>query len=199
MSNNLAFWKKAVIAAVALALAGSTLVYAQHRPGGHAGQWRPTAEDLSALTDARIAGLKAGLRLNAEQEKNWPAFEQAVRDFAKLRAERREGWLLRERTWYDRDRSDRSDRPDASGEPRAESPIDRLQRRADVLSRRAAAVKALADAAAPLYQSLDDAQKRRFVFLARTIGPHHQRFAFSPDHRGQGRPEGMDRQGGDQR
>lgn len=198
MSNNLAFWKKAVIAAAALALAGSTLVYAQHRPG-HAGHWRPTAEDLSALTDARVAGLKAGLRLNAEQEKNWPAFEQAVRDFAKLRAERREAWLLRERTWYDRDRSDRSDRPDASGEPRAESPIDRLQRRADVLSRRAAAVKALADAAAPLYQSLDDAQKRRFVFLARTIGPRHQRFAFSPDHRGQGRPEGMDRQGGDQR
>ncbi len=41
-----------------------------------------------AFTDARIAGLKAGLKLTAEQEKNWPAVETAIRDLAKERADR---------------------------------------------------------------------------------------------------------------
>src|SRR6476660_3377729 len=50
--------------------------------------WQPSAEDISAFTDARIAALKAGLRLTPDQEKNWPAFESAVRDMAKARAER---------------------------------------------------------------------------------------------------------------
>ena len=37
--------------------------------------WRPSAEDISAFADARIAALKAGLRLTPDQDKNWPAFE----------------------------------------------------------------------------------------------------------------------------
>ena len=49
---------------------------------------RPSAEDVAAFTDARIAGLKAGLKLTAEQEKNWPAVEAAIRDLAKQRADR---------------------------------------------------------------------------------------------------------------
>ena len=40
------------------------------------------------FTDARVAGLKAGLKLTAEQEKNWPAVETAIRDLAKERADR---------------------------------------------------------------------------------------------------------------
>ena len=55
--------------------------------------WRPSAEDVSAFMDARIAALKAGLRLTPDQEKNWPAFESAVRDMAKARAER---WAMRQ-------------------------------------------------------------------------------------------------------
>ena len=43
--------------------------------------------------DARIAALKAGLRLTSDQEKNWPAFESAVLDMAKARAER---WAMRQ-------------------------------------------------------------------------------------------------------
>ena len=39
--------------------------------------------------------------------------------------------------------------------------------RADLMSQRGASLKEIADAAAPLYQSLDDAQKRRFSVLAR--------------------------------
>ena len=48
----------------------------------------PNPEDLGAFTDARVAALKAGLRLTPEQEKNWPAFEQAYRNLAKLRTDR---------------------------------------------------------------------------------------------------------------
>jgi hypothetical protein len=36
----------------------------------------------SAFLDARIAALKAGVRLTPSQEATWPAFEQAVRNMA---------------------------------------------------------------------------------------------------------------------
>ena len=74
----------------ALAIAGGSLAYAQKGPDGGKGaeRWRPTAEDRAALGDARIAALKAGLKLTPEQEKNWPAAEAAMRDLAKQRSER---------------------------------------------------------------------------------------------------------------
>ena len=43
---------------------------------------------MRAFGEARLAALRAGLALSAEQEKNWPAFEQAARDFGKLRLDR---------------------------------------------------------------------------------------------------------------
>src|SRR5258708_33990611 len=85
---------KALLAGTAaLAIAGSSLVYAQQprgpeRPGRDADRaqpWRPSPEDAAAFADARIAGLRAGLRLTPEQERNWSAFEAAARDFAKQR------------------------------------------------------------------------------------------------------------------
>ena len=109
-------------------------------------RWRPTAGDISAFGDARIAALHAGLKLSAEQEKNWPAVESALRDLAKQRSER---FAARAN----------ADRP--------KDPIERLNLRAEVMGQRAAALKKLADAAGPLYKSLDDAQKHRFVMLAR--------------------------------
>src|ERR1700727_34920 len=51
-----------------------------------------SSEDRAAFLDARIAALKAGLELNAEQEKNWPPLESAMRDLAKQRAERFAAW-----------------------------------------------------------------------------------------------------------
>jgi zinc resistance-associated protein len=42
---------------------------------------------MKAFTEARIAALKAGLPLTLDQENNWPQFEQAIRDLAKLRIE----------------------------------------------------------------------------------------------------------------
>src|SRR5271166_2027905 len=43
--------------------------------------------DREALLDARLGGMKAGLKLTADQEKLWGPFETAVRDAAKARME----------------------------------------------------------------------------------------------------------------
>jgi len=141
-------WKTVLAGTTALAIAGGTLAYAQQGSGAfeRAQRWRPTAEDITAFGEARIAALHAGLKLTAEQEKNWPAVESALRDIAKQRSER---FAARAS----------ADRP--------KDPIERLNLRAEVMGQRATALKKLADAAGPLYKSLDDSQKRRFVMLAR--------------------------------
>ena len=150
-------WKTVAAGVTALAIAGGSMVYAQQRGDvehHHRGQM--SAQDISAYTDARIAALKAGLQLTAEQEKNWPALEKALREGAKTRSER-----FAARASADKPRD----------------PIERLRLSAQMMSQRGAALKDIADAAAPLYQSLDDAQKRRFTVLAqlgsRRFGEHH--------------------------
>jgi hypothetical protein len=50
------------------------------------------------------------------------------------------------------------------------SPVDRLARASERLSARAADLQKLATAAKPLYDSLDDSQKRRFAILFRGPG-----------------------------
>jgi hypothetical protein len=169
-------WKTILAATAALAIAGGSLVYAQQPPAEPDGgpHWRPSAEDVSAFGDARIAGLKAGLRLTAEQEKHWPAFEKALRDRAKLRSER---FAAR-----------------ASADSPAD-PIARLRTRAETILQTGTTLKAVADTAAPLYQSLDEAQKRRFMILSRLEGGsfgqgrgHHGRGMMG---RGHGGPGGM--------
>ncbi len=146
-------WKTVLAGSTALVIAGATLAYAQQAPDGRnfAPRWRPSAEDISAFGDARIAALHAGLKLTAEQEKNWPAVESALRDLAKQRSE-----------WFAARAS--ADRP--------KDPVERLTLRADVMTKRAAALKKLADAAGPLYKNLDEGQKHRFVMLARLEGRH---------------------------
>jgi hypothetical protein len=147
-------WKIVGAGITALALAGSSMVYAQQRTeAGHQQRAQMSAQDISAYTDARIAALKAGLQLTAEQEKNWPALEKTLRDSAKARSER---FAARAS----------ADKP--------KDPVERLRLRADMMSQRGASLKEIADAAAPLYQSLDDAQKRRFAKLAQLGG---RRFA----------------------
>jgi hypothetical protein len=140
-------WKAIVAGTAALAIAGTTLVYAQQQRGRDGGmRWQPNAEDQRAFGDARLAGLKAGLTLNAEQEKNWPAFEQAAREFGKLRADRRAAMR---------------------GAQPSEDPVARMRQRATTLSDTGAALQKLADATDPLYKSLDEGQKRRFAVLNR--------------------------------
>ena len=51
---------------------------------------------------------------------------------------------------------------------------ERLRDRADALTNRAAALRRLADAEKPLYQSLDEAQKRRFGMALRFAARRHR-------------------------
>jgi zinc resistance-associated protein len=144
-------WKGIVAGSVALALAGSSLVYAQQQRGRTDGaqRWRPNVEDMRAFGEARLAGLKAGLALTPEQEKNWPAFEAAAREFGKVR--------------FDQMSATRSAQPSTD-------PAERLRRRATAMTDTGAVLKKLADATDPLYKSLDDNQKRRFSMLSRIAG-----------------------------
>jgi hypothetical protein len=148
-------WKAVLAGTTALAIAGSSLVYAQQRGRPEGGQrWRPTVEDMHAFADARLAALHAGLELNADQEKNWPAFEQASKEFAKLRLDRMSAAIAARR----------------GGTPPSSDPLDRLHRRATAMTETGTALKKLADATDPLYKSLDDGQKHRFAMLSHLGG-----------------------------
>jgi hypothetical protein len=147
-----------------------------------------TPDQRAALIDARIAGLKAGLKLTPEQEKLWPAVEAALRERAKLRSERIERFIkMREQR-----RADPSQRGDV---------IERMKQRADDMAQSAAAMKKLADAIDPLYKSLDDSQKQRFALLYRMGGERRHLWfrgrEWGPE---MGPPQGgPDRQGPDRR
>jgi zinc resistance-associated protein len=155
-------WKAVLAGTTALAIVGSSLVYAQERTDTRRPDSGPrwSAEDMNALLDARIAAIKAALKLSADQEKNWPAFEQVVRDLAKARQ-------ARMAAHHDQPRGDAAG-PDL---------IERLMRRASAMTDRADNLKRLADAAKPLYESLDEGQKHRFSFLMRRVGPARMAFA----------------------
>jgi hypothetical protein len=160
-------WKAVFAGTTALAIAGGSLVYAQQRDRGPdaARRWQPSQEDIAAFADARVAALKAGLRLTPEQEKNWAAYESARRDFAKFR--------------IDRLNARRAQQPPAD-------PVERLHRQAEALSGAGAMLKRLADAQEPLYKSLDENQKHRFQALARLLRPHPMRYAGQRGRGGEG-------------
>ncbi|WP_428031250.1 Spy/CpxP family protein refolding chaperone [Ancylobacter sp.] len=167
--------KQTIIAATAAALlAGVTFGVAAPKPdaGEHP---RLSVEQMSefagAMSDARIAALKAGLRLTAEQEKLWPALETALRNASKEKMER-----------HAERRAARAD------QPRGERPdvIVRLRAQADGMIDRGETMKKVADAAAPLYDSLDAPQQGRFAILFKQI----ERPRMADSRRGPGREHG---------
>ena len=160
--------KKLLAATIALSLTGASVALAQ-QGGGQQGPgrdrigWRANAEDAAAFTDAHIAALKAGLKLTPEQEKNWPAVETAIRDLAKDRADRMKSRMERMAALREARRGGDNTQP-------GPDTIARLRQGADAMTARAANLKKLADAAEPLYKSLDDGQKHRFGMLLRMGG-----------------------------
>jgi hypothetical protein len=144
----------AIAGMAALAIAASTAVYAHQgwfREHMHHMQLSP--EDRAALLDARIAAVHAGLKLTPDQDKLWPPVESAVRDFAKLRTDRMNARIKAREEAQNQDQQAPVD------------PVARLRRRADNMAATSAALKKIADAADPLYKTLDDGQKRRLALL----------------------------------
>jgi hypothetical protein len=153
--------KKLILSAVAaVALAGSALTY-----NAVAAPDSPDAPhhwaDRGFLLDAKLAGIKAALKLTPDQEKLWGPFESAVRDGAKARAEAM-------RAHRQEEESEGDERP---------SPIARMNEMSDHLAKASEQLKKVADAAKPLYDSLDDSQKTHFGPLLHTLregGRHHE-------------------------
>jgi hypothetical protein len=105
-----------------------------------------TANQMVNQAGAQTARMKVDLRLTPEQEKNWSGFESAMRDMSKKQADRRIA------------------RRDDSKQPRG--PVDiiaQINKDADSRIDRSNDWKKLADAAKPLYASLDEQQKSRFA------------------------------------
>ena len=137
----------------------------QHGPDGPGGprggmmgrMMNQSPADRAAFLDARIAAVKAGLKLTPDQDKLWPAIEDAVRGNAKVMSDMRE-------------------KMQADGKPA--DMMDGLTKMADAATARAEGLHKLADAARPLYATLSDEQKGRLPVLmhgmGRGEGGHHR-------------------------
>jgi hypothetical protein len=144
------------LTALVVVIATSVLSYAES-PSDRPLSQRITADDLNALTDARIALVKAALQPTSEQEKYWPAIEEAIRSRAKGRQTRLQGVI---------DRADERSEVSPIVALRDRNPVEFLKRRSDALAQRAAELKKLADAWQPLYGTLSPDQRRRLGFVA---------------------------------
>ena len=123
------------------AIAGSAVARDRSEPA------ELTSGQIADQAAARAAQLKVDLRLTSDQDKNWSGFETAVVDMWKKQAEREAAW-----------RTARAKQQDGGVDL-----IDDMRKGADDQIERANDRKKLADAAQPLYKSLDDQQKRRFA------------------------------------
>ena len=114
--------------------------------------WQQPASDRgSAAQEQKQFIVKAVLQLTPEQEKLWPPVEEAIRARADTRYKRMVSITQRQ---------------SQQGEIDA---VALLRERSDALAEKAAALKKLADAWAPLYQSLNPDQKQRMQLLAMRV------------------------------
>jgi hypothetical protein len=180
-------WKAVLVVASAISIAGSSIVYAQQREGeGERGQGPGfSQEDRAPSVDARLASrlasFKERLQLTPEQEKNWPAYASALQALVKQHREQME-------TRHE--------------QVRPSDPMQRMRQRAEALNGMGAALSRLADAQGPLYNSLDEGQRRRFAMLSQILGDQNDMRRRSPgreyddDRRGwRGRDGDDDRRG----
>jgi hypothetical protein len=142
--------KRMIGVVAALFIVGAPVTHAQQAtsgPGGTPESGRLSQADFKMLTDIRVGVIKAALQLTPEQEKLWPAVEDAIRARAETRYRRLAA--LRERM----------------GQSRDIDPVQLYRQRADVLADRAAGLRKLAEAWQPLYQSLTPDQKTRLSLV----------------------------------
>jgi hypothetical protein len=109
------------------------------------GQPQLTAEQIVASSDANIDRIKAELNLTAEQEKNWAGFSSAMHYLGHNGADRLNLRIARAKR----------DPPDDI--------IEQMRNEAQFLNDRAVDQRNVADAAEPLFASLNDKQKQTFI------------------------------------
>jgi LTXXQ motif family protein len=143
----------AAAAAAAISASGFTITAAaqsDEKPS-HAELVQRWAE---AGIDTQLKGLRSSLRLTADLDKDWAAFESAVKDAEKARV------LALQK--------------EQSGNL---SPMDLNVAKAERIEQGQADLEKIVDAARPLYESLDGAQKQKFVALGRMLVPERGQFA----------------------
>jgi hypothetical protein len=118
---------------------------AQPAAPGQADQPQLTAEQIVANSDAYIDRIKTELQLTPEQEKNWTAFNSAMHYLGHNGADRLNLRIARARR----------DPPDDI--------IEQMRNEAQFLNDRAVDQRNVADAAEPLFASLDARQKAIFI------------------------------------
>lgn len=140
----------AVAAAAALSAFAAAAVAQTDQQPTHAELQQRWAD---AAINGQLKSMKASLRLTADQEELWAPFESAVKDgeTARLLA------LQKEQS------SDLS-------------PMDRLTAKADRLTQSRANLEKIVEAAKPLYASLGEEQKHKFVTLGRLLVPERGSF-----------------------
>jgi hypothetical protein len=138
--------KRVIGLLMVLFVGGFSLAYAQEPPSPI-----PSQTDFKVVTDARIGIVKAALQLTPEQEKLWPPVEAAIRARAEAKYNRMVAVAGK------------------LGQQSEADPVELMRGRADALAQRAANLKNLADAWAPLYQSLNPDQKQRMRLLAMRV------------------------------
>jgi LTXXQ motif family protein len=104
-----------------------------------------TADQIVANSDAYIDRIKAELNLTPEQEKHWTAFNSAMHYLGHNGADRLNLRIARAKR----------DPPDDI--------IEQMRNEAQFLNDRAVDQRSVADAAEPLFMSLDDKQKAMFI------------------------------------
>ena len=114
-----------------------------------------TAEQIVANSDAYIDRIKTELNLTPQQEKNWSAFNSAMHYLGHNGAERLNLRVARAKR----------DPPDDI--------VEQMRNEAQFLVDRAADQRAVADAAEPLFTSLDD--KQRAIFIEEMVRLSHER------------------------
>jgi zinc resistance-associated protein len=119
----------------------------------------PSRAEIDALTNARIAGIQAGLKLNADQQRLWPPVEQALRAMAADRAERIQ----------ERQERRQAERGGTTGSQATQRPdlAQRLENQAERATQSAQRLTALSTAVKPFWASLDESQKRLLPALLR--------------------------------
>ncbi|MGC1751414.1 MAG: Spy/CpxP family protein refolding chaperone, partial [Pseudolabrys sp.] len=146
-----------IVAAGVTALFVTACPIAHAQPPPAATPERINLADRNALTDMRIDLVKAALQLTPDQQKYWPAIENAIR----ARAEDRKARLAKIAETVGK-RADES-----SVEVfRNRDPIAFLQRRSEALAQRSADLDKLAEAWQPLYKTLSPEQRQRMAALA---------------------------------
>jgi hypothetical protein len=114
-----------------------------------------TAEQIVANSDANIERIKKSLNLTPEQEKNWAGFNSAMHYLGHNGADRLNLRIARAKR----------DPPDDI--------IEQMRNEAQFLNDRAVDQRNVADAAEPLFASLDDNQKT--IFIVEMVNLSHER------------------------